>query len=441
MHSASHAPYHVRFLNDELSRRKNRNPRYSLRAFAQFLKLDPAALSRINNGKQELSLQACLNIVQKLNLLGDDKQRFLDSVASEKLKRATFLLGSNSSEKQEVIKSTSPVRISKWSNEIASSSTVELESILALSPDLIFVTDREERFLFANSSAAKVAGLKPSDVIGRTGQDLGFPEGIIKLLHSQYAQVLSRGEPCRTEANLPCKAVPVCFELITTPLFESEGEVRAYITMARDITLQKQSENRVASLLALTSELSKAARTTEVAAIVLKHATSVLGANAAVVTSLNWKKRRFEKLLAQGYSESTLHILETMSFDDAFPMSQMVRTGKPVFLESLAEKQVDFPEFHKLMKAEGTLATATLPLNGRNRIIGGMALRFPTERTFSAAEESWLMTIANQCAQALERAQLYQDHIETSVQNVLPFRKSSYLETILSSTARHPAIY
>ena len=59
-------PYHVRFLRDELARRKRKNRRYSMRAFANFLKMDPAALSRIMAGKQEISVGACVTALERL---------------------------------------------------------------------------------------------------------------------------------------------------------------------------------------------------------------------------------------------------------------------------------------------------------------------------------------------------------------------------------------
>lgn len=71
-------------LEAELRRRKEKNARYSLRAFASFLEIHPSALSRILNGKLELSVAAALQILPKLNFTPEEQERFIVSVANEK---------------------------------------------------------------------------------------------------------------------------------------------------------------------------------------------------------------------------------------------------------------------------------------------------------------------------------------------------------------------
>src|SRR6476620_5405421 len=73
--TCSFRPFYVNLLCEKLTQRKQRNPRYSLRAFAYFLGLDPSALSRILAGKQDLSLRAAKNIIQTLQLTGEEKNK------------------------------------------------------------------------------------------------------------------------------------------------------------------------------------------------------------------------------------------------------------------------------------------------------------------------------------------------------------------------------
>ena len=49
---------HIEMIRAELHRRREVNPRSSLRGFAASLKLHPSALSRILSGKQTLSVEA-----------------------------------------------------------------------------------------------------------------------------------------------------------------------------------------------------------------------------------------------------------------------------------------------------------------------------------------------------------------------------------------------
>ena len=93
MSLSSEPRYHVRTLNDVLERRKEKNNRYSLRAFAVHIGLHPSALSRILAGKQELSLLSAGDVINKLDLEREDKIRFALSVAAEKYDHALAKLG------------------------------------------------------------------------------------------------------------------------------------------------------------------------------------------------------------------------------------------------------------------------------------------------------------------------------------------------------------
>lgn len=65
------------FLSDELRRRVQLNPRYSLRAYAKNLKLSPGALSEILHGKRELSLKSVPGIAKAFGLNVEEGRHLL----------------------------------------------------------------------------------------------------------------------------------------------------------------------------------------------------------------------------------------------------------------------------------------------------------------------------------------------------------------------------
>ena len=83
---------HLQILHTEFLRRKSRNPRYSLRAYATQLEIHPSAMSRILASKQDLSLASAQIILNRLNMEPDEKRAFILSVAEEKYDRAVALL-------------------------------------------------------------------------------------------------------------------------------------------------------------------------------------------------------------------------------------------------------------------------------------------------------------------------------------------------------------
>lgn len=67
-------------LKFELERRRKANPAYSLRAFARFLEMSPAALSQLISGKRGLSFKRLGSILDKLGLAPEENARAMRSL-------------------------------------------------------------------------------------------------------------------------------------------------------------------------------------------------------------------------------------------------------------------------------------------------------------------------------------------------------------------------
>jgi transcriptional regulator with XRE-family HTH domain len=66
-------------LRDELLRRKQANPSYSLRAFSRQLNMSPAQLSQIISGKRPLSAKKAYRIAESLNFSPTEKSLLVES--------------------------------------------------------------------------------------------------------------------------------------------------------------------------------------------------------------------------------------------------------------------------------------------------------------------------------------------------------------------------
>lgn len=74
------APYYLSVLQGELARRCQRNPRYSLRAFAKSMQMDPGACSRILSRKMHPTPQLAQKMVQTLDLGPVEERSFWQSI-------------------------------------------------------------------------------------------------------------------------------------------------------------------------------------------------------------------------------------------------------------------------------------------------------------------------------------------------------------------------
>jgi uncharacterized protein (TIGR02147 family) len=76
-------PFYKSYLQSELSRRCERNPRYSVRAFARALDINDGALSQILSGKRIPAYRTAVRIIRALDLTPEEEQSFLGSLAEK----------------------------------------------------------------------------------------------------------------------------------------------------------------------------------------------------------------------------------------------------------------------------------------------------------------------------------------------------------------------
>ncbi len=71
------------WLLDELCTRKETNSSYSLRAFAKYLKVNPATLSQVFSGKRGFSKKNALKVAQKFSLTPIETKKLLSTIRRE----------------------------------------------------------------------------------------------------------------------------------------------------------------------------------------------------------------------------------------------------------------------------------------------------------------------------------------------------------------------
>jgi signal transduction histidine kinase/CheY-like chemotaxis protein len=93
------------------------------------------------------------------------------------------------------------------------------------------------------------------------------------------------------------------------------------------------------------------------------------------------------------------------------PIALAVRTSTPVWIASRAEYVAAFPQSQQRVAEEeeednDEIACACLPLVGGDGAIGGLMFAYRAEHDFTDDERTFLVSIASQCAYALERLRL-----------------------------------
>ncbi|MCX4445421.1 SpoIIE family protein phosphatase [Streptomyces sp. NBC_01789] len=111
--------------------------------------------------------------------------------------------------------------------------------------------------------------------------------------------------------------------------------------------------------------------------------------------------------------------------DEQYPMSEVVRTLGPRFIESAEDFATSYPVLWPHISHLGITSAAYLPLIAQARPIGALGLLYSGKDGFTADERNLLLALGSSIAQSLQRAMLYEqehDLAEGLQQAMLPRR-------------------
>ena len=145
---------------------------------------------------------------------------------------------------------------------------------------------------------------------------------------------------------------------------------------------------RTTRLHALTASLSVAASVKAVAAAIVDQARIVVGANEGRLTLVDGDRSRFEPGLCS---------------------TEALETRQPVFVGSVAESQEKYWRFAAEAADQGFSSAAALPLMANNAPVAVLEFHFSAPVNFDDEYQALLISVAHHCAQALDRARLYEE--------------------------------
>jgi GAF domain-containing protein/anti-sigma regulatory factor (Ser/Thr protein kinase) len=170
----------------------------------------------------------------------------------------------------------------------------------------------------------------------------------------------------------------------------------------------------------LTARLSGATDTRAVAQVIMEYAVTGLGGTGAVLVRLDERRRLFHLVAATRGRAQLRERFDTFPFEAPTPVGDCVRSGRPVVVRDRVERDLRYPGLADMV-ASADPAFVCVPLVLEERAVGALGISFDGELAWGSADADFLATIAHQCAQALERARLYDQtsRIARTLQNSL----------------------
>lgn len=170
----------------------------------------------------------------------------------------------------------------------------------------------------------------------------------------------------------------------------------------------RQRLERLERLQWLTAALSAAATREDVTRIVFDRGLGLVDASAVMV----FRERRpgeLELVTGLGISEEFASSYRRVFSDEPLPIADAHRTGEAVWLGSPDEIAARFPSMAAYAHAHEVAAAAAIPLRAESwRAV--VELQFATRRPFDAEECAFVLAAVRQCAEAVDRARLFDAH-------------------------------
>ncbi len=170
----------------------------------------------------------------------------------------------------------------------------------------------------------------------------------------------------------------------------SERDLKLAMSIASQVSLavaRTSLVERVRRLQNVTSHLSQALEPSKVARIILDEGTSALAATRSAIWMLDAAGKQLELVASRGHEESgdTLSCRPVVRED---PIGAAVLRGKAMWSNSAA-------------------GISCIPLVFEGKVMGALSFGFADPRRLDMAERSFLVTLAQHAAQAMERARLF----------------------------------
>ncbi|WP_329025478.1 SpoIIE family protein phosphatase [Streptomyces sp. NBC_00690] len=301
-----------------------------------------------------------------------------------------------------------------------------------------FDWDLASGLMHLDDSALQVLELRPGDYDGyRASLTDRMPAEDAARLDSQVAQALKNGNENygvyfrirRRDGGLRWTHTQGCVRR------DGNGRPERIIGIVRDATEELADSaaraeadvhrRRQTSVVESTTAALAHARTVQdvIDVLTASHGLEHFGAASLVMGLLEAGGRIH--LVAEGPTHAFIPGTRWTRVEDEYPMSEVVRTLAPRFIESQADFAESYPVLWPHLEGLGIVSAAYLPLIAQARPIGALGLLYSDRTGFSSEDRNVLVALGSSIAQSVQRAVLYdQEHdlAEGLQQAMLPRR-------------------
>jgi PAS domain S-box-containing protein len=291
-----------------------------------------------------------------------------------------------------------------------------------------------------------------------TPNDVNFLQGVANVLsaalHREHVERALRDAHAEAEAtnaaleqaNQQLEEQGVEFELANQQLQDQTSELEAQTEELQATTAELEERTDEAQraraaaeyaaestrrLQAVTARLNEATSDDQVLDVIFESGLEALGADAGSLALVHGDPgdpsgapREFEMVRSRGYGDEVAARYQRFPVTPGRPLSECVLHREAMFVETADDWYVQWPRVSENLSALGFQAFAAVPVQAGDRLLAALSLSFRGPRAFDEVTRTFLGTLAEQCALALER----QRHHATALRRAE--REAAILATI-----------
>ena len=217
--------------------------------------------------------------------------------------------------------------------------------------------------------------------------------------------------------------------VVITALRDADGHLIGFSKVTRDLTERKASEERaiedarrvaaeeaarlgadasrerIERLQQLTALLAAAHTIADITKIVFSEGFRTFHVDAGALATIDATGKLIELIGDIGYQQFPGRFRRVKRGERA-PINTVMETERALVFGSRAERDAEYPELGEVLAPYET--SVIIPLMSRDRVIGALAMHWRAPGAPSEDRLAFMQSFAQQCGQALERAQLYE---------------------------------
>jgi K+-sensing histidine kinase KdpD len=219
----------------------------------------------------------------------------------------------------------------------------------------------------------------------------------------QAAQALVRAHSYDTaeRGRAEAEALRVHADAALQELQKAEDALRLSETRCRTLAA------RANRLYAFSAGLSEAVALDAVAAVIVRQGKLVAGAAAGSAALVSDDGKQIEVLHSEEHGAQAQG-RRRLPLTRGLCSTAAIATKQPVFVGSFVEWQEKYPESAAIAADGGYVSSATLPLLAEGAVIGVLSFHFTVPVNFDEEYTALLTSVAQHCAQAMDRARMYE---------------------------------